>query len=421
MSESTLFFGSGSLTHGEIHTTPPRYYTTMGSVNDLVSPRNMAVSPLEDDLGPQTIAVSPSWHGPGPAAYDFRTDTITTPTLSMLQAIAHTTLGDDVYHEDATTAALEARVAALAGKEAGLLVLSGTMGNQLALRALLTQPPHAILCHHRAHILVAEAGGCASLSQAQMQAVWPANGHYLTLADVKREAVVDDNIHVAPTRVIALEITLAGSITPLAEVRQIAAFARAHGIRMHLDGARIWEAVAAGAGSLRDYLACFDTAQMCFSKGLAAPMGSVIVGPRPELDRCRWVRKSVGGGIRQAGIIAAAARVALDENFLAGGGAALRATHAKARRVGDMWTRRGGTLLRPVETNMAVLDLVAAGVEVAHLVRVGQEEGVKLMGGRIVVHLQLVDEAFVRLERVFERVLATRGTTTAVAQQFDYV
>ncbi|EKD15357.1 uncharacterized protein L3040_001724 [Drepanopeziza brunnea f. sp. 'multigermtubi'] len=370
---------------------------------------------------PDTIAVAPSWQGPGPAAYDLRTDTITTPTLSMLQAIAQSSLGDDVYQEDATTTAFEASMAALTGKPAAMLALSGTMGNQLALRSLLTQPPHAILCHHQSHILVAEAGGCATLSQAHMQAVRPRHGSglYLTLEDVEREAVVSSNIHVAPTRVISLEVTLGGSITPLAEVRRIAAFARRHGIKMHLDGARIWEAVAAGAGSLPDYLECFDTAQMCFSKGLAAPMGSVIVGPAAVLDHCRWVRKSIGGGIRQAGIIAAAARVAVEENFLAGAGAKLRETHRKAKMVEQMWTRRGGTLVRPAETNMAVLDLVESGIEVADFVRVGAEEGLKLMGGRIVVHLQVVDEAFARLERVFDRVMAAKGKDV-VAQQSVY-
>ncbi|KAL3474588.1 pyridoxal phosphate-dependent transferase [Aspergillus californicus] len=358
-----------------------------------------------------TIPVSSSWHTPGPAAHDFRTDTITTPTLSMLRAIAQSTLMDDVYQEDPTTTAFEEFMATLTGKQDSLLVMSGTMGNQIALRSLLTQPPHAILCHQNSHILNSEAGGCSSLSQAHMQPCVPSNGQYLTLEDIKRTAVISENIHVAPTRVISLENTLAGVITPLEEVRRISGFARTNGIKMHLDGARIWEAVTAGAGSLVDYLECFDTAQMCFSKGLAAPIGSIIVGPKVLLQHCRWVRKSIGGGIRQAGVIAAAARVAVEENFCGGlgeeAGGRLRETHRRAKAIEGMWVGRGGRVSRPVETNMVLLDLPYSGIPVDEVIRVGKDEGVKLMGGRIVVHVQIADEAVVKLERVFDRLLAS--------------
>ncbi|KAK5056157.1 hypothetical protein LTR84_012710 [Exophiala bonariae] len=357
------------------------------------------------------IKVSSSWCGPGPAAYDFRTDTITTPTLSMLQAIAQSTLMDDVYQEDQTTTEFESFIAEITGKEDSLLVMSGTMGNQIALRSLLTQPPHAILCHHKSHILVAEAGGCSSLSQAHMQACYPVNGQYLTLEDIKRDAVISNNIHVAPTRVISLENTLAGVITPLTEVQKISEFAHTNGIKMHLDGARLWEAVSAGAGSLKNYLECFDTAQLCFSKGLGAPMGSIIVGPSKTLEHCRWVRKSIGGGIRQAGVIAAAARVAVTEGFGTGPngeGGRLRETHYKAKAIEKMWVERGGKVTHPVETNMVWLDLPYSGVPVDDIIRVGHEEGLKLMGARIVVHYQILDEAMVRLERVFNRILVSK-------------
>ncbi|PYH92287.1 putative L-allo-threonine aldolase [Aspergillus ellipticus CBS 707.79] len=368
----------------------------------------------------QQVTVAESWCSPGPAAYDLRTDTITTPTLAMLQAIAQTTLMDDVYQEDPTTNEFEKFMADLTGKEDSLLVLSGTMGNQIALRSLLTQPPHAVLCHPRSHIVHSEAGGVATLSQASVQFCIPANGRYLTLEDIKRDVVISNNIHVSPTRVISLENTLAGVITPLEEVRRISQFARANGIKMHLDGARLWEAVAAGAGSLTDYLECFDTAQMCFSKGLAAPIGSILVGPKTILEHCRWVRKSIGGGIRQAGIIASAARVAVEQNFgrgPSGEGGRLRDTHTKAKQIEKMWLDRGGITSRPVETNMVWLDLPHSGITADQVVRVGKEEGVKLMGGRIVVHHQVVDEALVRLERVFERLLASEKKTNGVVHE----
>ncbi|KAL5337062.1 pyridoxal phosphate-dependent transferase [Aspergillus crustosus] len=339
------------------------------------------VSIKENNLPVQQIPVSSSWCSAGPAAYDFRTDTITTPTLSMLQAIAQTTLMDDKF------------TAALTGKEDSLLVMSGTMGNQIALRSLLTQPPHASLCHERSHILQSEAGGCSSLSQAHMQSCAPlANGQYLTLEDIKRVADTRENIHIAPTRVISLENTLAGVVTPLEEVRRISLFARATGIKMYLDGARIWEAVAAGAGSLTDYLECFDTAQMCFSKGLGAPIGE-------------WVRKSIGGGIRQAGVIAAAAaRVAVEEKFgkgLNGEGGRLREGHARAKLIEKMWLGRGGRVSRPVETWR-----IAGSRPMRRSGLPGRN--IKLSGGRIVVHYQIVEEAVDQLEKVFDRLLLSK-------------
>lgn len=372
----------------------------------------------------QQIKVSSSWCGPGPAAYDFRSDTITTPTLSMLQQIAQSTLMDDVYQEDTTTTEFEKFMAKLTGKEDSLLVMSGTMGNQIALRSLLTQPPHAILCHVSSHILNSEAGSCSSFSQAHMQPCTPANGQYLTLEDVKRTAVISNNIHVAPTRVISLENTLAGVITPLEEVRRISAFARSNGIKMHLDGARLWEAVAAGAGSLTDFLECFDTAQLCFSKGLAAPIGSIIVGRKSTLEHCRWVRKSIGGGIRQAGIISAAARVAVEENFgtdPSGKGNRLRATHDKAKVIEKMWADRGGSFKRPVETNMVWLDLPHSGITVDEIISAGKEEGVKLMSGRLIVHHQIADEAIIRLEKVFDRLLSSKEKRNGEVQEAQTV
>lgn len=181
-----------------------------------------------------------AWSSPGPSAFDFRSDTITTPTSSMLNAIASTTLLDDVFVEDPTTNNLESFIAELTGKEAALLVTSGTMGNQVSLRAHLGGPPHSILCDERAHILIWEAGGAASLCGALVRGVMPKNGTFLTLEEVKKHAVVSDDVHACPTKIISLENTLGGTVMPLEEVRKIGEFARENGIIMHLDGARIW-------------------------------------------------------------------------------------------------------------------------------------------------------------------------------------
>jgi threonine aldolase len=352
-----------------------------------------------------------AWQQPGPAAYDFRSDTITTPTASMLEAISNATLMDDVYVEDPTTNALEADMAALAGHEAALLVMSGTMGNQVALRTLLTQPPHSVLCDYRAHILVYEAGGVSSLTGAQVMGVRPSNGVYLTLEDVKKNVILSDNVHMCPTRVISLENTLSGTIMPLEEVQKISAFARENDIKMHLDGARIWEAVAANAGSLPEFTTCFESVSMCFSKGLGAPIGSIIVGSVPFIKHARRIRKSIGGGTRQAGIIAAAARVAVEEGFgkgPRGEGGKLRACHTRAKKIGETWKSKGGKLTNPTETNMIWLDLDAAGCSTEEFVELAKEEGLKTSGGRLVAHYQVSDDAVTRLEKVMDRVLKDR-------------
>jgi threonine aldolase len=352
-----------------------------------------------------------AWQQPGPAAFDFRSDTVTTPTASMLDAIANTTLMDDVFVEDPTTNELEADMAALAGHEAGLLVMSGTMGNQVALRALLTQPPHSVLCDHRSHILNYEAGGVSSLTGAHVMGVTPRNGVYLTLEDIKENAILSDDVHACPTRVISLENTLAGTIMPLEEVRKISAFAREKDIKMHLDGARIWEVVAANAGSLPEFTTYFDIVSMCFSKGLGAPIGSIIVGSVPFINHARRIRKSIGGGTRQAGIIAAAARVAVEEGFGKGPwgeGGKLRACHARAKKIGETWRSKGGKLTNPTETNMVWLDLEAAGCRPDEFVELAKEEGLKVLGGRLVVHYQISDDAITRLEKLMDRLLQHR-------------
>ncbi|XWX01128.1 hypothetical protein V2A60_009153 [Cordyceps javanica] len=352
----------------------------------------------------------------GAGSLDLRSDVMTVPTPAMLAAVANCTLRDDVFNEDATTRDLEAHVAQLAGKEAALFVTSGTMGNQVALRSLLTQPPFGVLADHRSHIILYEGGGVSSLTGATVQPVVPKNGVHLTVEDVAAHAVVSDDVHATPTRVISLENTLNGMVMPLDEVARIAAFARARGIRMHCDGARLWEAVVAGAGAgsggLPAFCAHFDTVSLCFSKGLGAPVGSVVVGDAATVTHARRVRKALGGGMRQPGLLAAAARVAVDQTFGAdpdGGGAALlRASHETARRVEAAWRARGGGLVHPVQTNMCWLDLEARGVSGEAFAALCADEGLVASGGRLVTHYQIAqNEAVVlpRLERVFDRVL----------------
>ncbi|KND92366.1 Low-specificity L-threonine aldolase [Tolypocladium ophioglossoides CBS 100239] len=325
---------------------------------------------------------------------------------------ASCTLLDDVFREDHTTADLESHVAALSGKEAGLFVTSGTMGNQLALRSLLVQPPHAVLCDHRSHILIYEAGGVSALTGATVKPVVPKNGIHLTLEDVTASVVLSEDIHSCPTRVISLENTLNGMIMPLSEVKRISEFAKQHGIKMHCDGARLWEAVVAGAGSLPEFCSHFDTVSLCFSKGLGAPVGSLIVGPQETLRHARWVRKSIGGGMRQPGVITAAARVAVDETFGKtpdGSDGLLKGSHDLAKKVEALWVGMGGTLVHPAHTNMCWLDLESARCSEERFIQLNADAGLKVMGPRLVTHYQVAqngDDVLQRLEQVFKKVFA---------------
>ena len=188
---------------------------------------------------------------------------------------------------------------------------------------------------------------------------------------------------------VSLENTLGGTIMPLSETRRICEWAHENGIKVHLDGARLWEVVVSGAGSLPEFSSLFDSVSLCFSKGLGAPIGSILVGSKEFTKRARWFRKSIGGGARQSGIIAAAARVAVEETFGPGPngeGGKLAHTHTTAKKVAEMWTSRGGELAAPVQTNMAWFDLEASGLEASALQGAAKSEGLNILGNRIVIH-----------------------------------
>ncbi|KAK2046929.1 beta-eliminating lyase [Colletotrichum somersetense] len=343
------------------------------------------------------------------AAFDFRSDVVTTPSRDMLLAIARTTLHDDVYGEDTTTRDFEEEMAKICGHESAAFVLSGTMANQLALRSLLHQPPHAILADAHAHIIHWEAGGVAHLSGAMIQGIRPRNGLYLTLDDIKRHATVTDDVHKCPTRVISIENTCSGMIIPLEELRTIKEWASAHDITVHMDGARLWEAVSAGAGSLGDFGRCCDVLTVDFSKNLGAPMGAMVLGSFGLIKSLRRLRKSIGGGMRQAGVLVAAARQAVVENFGLGpwdSRAVLESSRTMAQEVGEMWTRRGGIVLKPIETNMVWLDLEGCGIKTSEWNEIGRRHGIKLDGKRVMLHHQISDLAIKRLGAVMDEVLS---------------
>ncbi|RLV94470.1 Low-specificity L-threonine aldolase [Spathaspora sp. JA1] len=322
---------------------------------------------------------------------EFRSDTFTVPTRSMIEAgFVNATYGDSVYQEDESTLALEAKMCELTGKEAALFCVSGTLSNQIGLRANLIQPPYSVLCDHRAHVFLHEAGGLATLSQAMVHPVIPNNGNYLTFEDVVNHVTYEDgDIHAAPTKVISLENTLHGIIMPLEEIKKISEFCKKHDIRLHLDGARLWNASAATGISIKEYCSCFDSVSLCLSKSLGAPMGSILVGDEKIIRKANHFKKQNGGGIRQAGIMTAMASHAIDYNF-----SQLARSHEFAKQIGDFCTEHGIKLESPVDTNFVFIDLKANKMDSKMLIDLARTKyNVKLMGGRIACHFQLSQDS----------------------------
>jgi threonine aldolase len=245
---------------------------------------------------------------------DLRSDTLTLPTPAMRRAMAAATVGDDVFGEDPTVNRLEQRVAEVLGKESALFVASGTMSNQLAIRTH-TEPGDEILVEANAHVYYYEAGGPAALSGVMCRCLNGQRGIFT--GDDVESACRPVDVHFPPTRLVCVENTHnrgGGSVWPLERVAEMAAVARRHGLRLHLDGARLWNASVATGIPERQYAGYFDSVSVCFSKGLGAPVGSALAGSREFIQRARRFRKQVGGGMRQAGIIAAGALYALEHH-----------------------------------------------------------------------------------------------------------
>lgn len=311
----------------------------------------------------------------------------------MLEAMANATFGDDVYQEDHTTTEFQNEIARLTGMEDALFVLSGTMGNQIGVRVHLGQPPHSVLCDYRAHVYAEEASGLAILSQAMVTPVHPANGIYMTYEDVRNWVVLGDDIHTAPTKVISLELTIGGVLTPIEEIKKISEFAHANDIKVHCDGARLWNASAATGYSLADYCQYFDTVSMCVSKGLGAPIGGVLASTKQNIKRARWLRKQQGGGIRQAGILTSAAMVALKEVW-----PTMKGTHEKTKKLAKDLETLGVYPQIPVETNFYFIDTKKSNIDMGVLLDQCEKWNVKLQDERISLHHQISDEAIENLK-----------------------
>lgn len=334
-----------------------------------------------------------------------------------------------MYGEDDDTVALETRLARMSGKEACLFAPSGTMTNQLAIRSHMKQPPHSIIVDHRAHVHLYEAGGIALFSQATTHGITPANGAYLTAEDVQGALQLGSDIHRAPTRLVSLENTLSGTVFPQAEIERIGKLAHGHGIAMHLDGARLWnvaakEVEARGLDTtseddvsvvMSELLAPFDSASLCLSKGLGAPIASVLVGSKELVARARWFRKAFGGGWRQSGPLAAMADHAITHHF-----PRLAGTHVLARRLADGLAQAGFDIPAAVDTNMVFFDASPLGLSTDDVVGAlaAHSDPISISGNRCVLHHQTspqtVDdfiEVVEDLARKSKQEMSASGTT----------
>ena len=322
---------------------------------------------------------------------DLRSDTLTQPTAGMRDAMFAAALGDDVFGEDPTVLALEQKMATQFGMEAGLFCPSGTMTNQIAIR-LHTGPQKEVICHQYSHIYLYEGGGIMANSMASVKLLTGDLGK-ITAAQVA-ESINPDDVHAPETTLVSLENTMnkgGGSIYTLAEVAPIRALCQEKGIKLHLDGARLFNALAESGESTADWGAQFDTISICLSKGLGCPIGSVLLGSKVDIKRARKVRKSFGGGMRQAGFLAAAGIYALDHQV-----ARLKEDHHRARILGEFLLKVPHVVeVLPVATNIVIARLEGISPE-TYLQTLSNKgiQGVKFGKDlvRFVTHLDFGDE-----------------------------
>jgi threonine aldolase len=342
-----------------------------------------------------------------PEFVDLRSDTVTKPSPGMRKAMAEAEVGDDVFHEDPSVNRLEEMVAALYGKEAAVYVASGTMANQLAIRAQ-THHGDEIIMERTSHPFNSEAGALAALAGVQVNLIDGQQG--IMDAEQVRAVVRTPNVHHAPTALICLENTHnrgGGSIWPLDKLRAMREVAAATRVPMHLDGARLLNACVATGLTPRDYAQYFDSCTLCLSKGLGAPVGSLVIGSQQFVAQVHRFRKQFGGGMRQAGILAAAGIYALEHNV-----ERLAEDHLNAKRlaqgiadIGDLDVDVNG-----VVTNILYFHVRQPGLTVPMLLERLKTEGVLMLGTgpksiRAVTHLDVSKEGINRAIEALRQVV----------------
>ena len=340
---------------------------------------------------------------------DLRSDTVTRPGPAMRRAMAEAEVGDDVYAEDPTVNALEERVADLLGHEAGLFCPTGSLANQLGLR-LLVRPGQELLCESRAHVARAELGAAATFSGITTR-TWPAARGLLRAQDALELMEPSAGPYLVSTAAVAVENTHnfgGGTVQPLDEIEALRKGTQEAGVALHLDGARLWNAhVATGVG-LSAYGRLFDTVSVCLSKGLGAPVGSVLVASRERIAEARVWRKRYGAGMRQVGVLAAAGHYALDHHV-----ERLAEDHERAALLARACAQAAPGVVDPdhVETNIVPLDLTVTSLDAATFAARARDEGVlvSVLGprfARLVTHLDVSDEGARHAAGVLARLLS---------------
>ncbi|MGV1008457.1 MAG: threonine aldolase family protein [Dermatophilaceae bacterium] len=354
---------------------------------------------------------------PGPPLRaDLVSDTVTRPTAGMRAAMAAADVGDDVFGEDPTVRALEEQVAGMLGHEAGLFTPSGSMANQLALR-LHVRPGEELLSDELAHVVRAEMGAAAVFSGITSR-TWSAPRGLLDPRQPVQMAVTDAGPYQVCTALLVVENTHnfgGGTVQPIDAVRALRGAMRQRGVRLHLDGARLWNAHVASGVALADYGRACDTVSVCLSKGLGAPVGSLLVGSAEAVAEARVWRKRYGGGMRQVGILAAAGRYAVDRHV-----ERLADDHRRAQRAAAAFAEAapGSVRRESVETNIVMLDVTAAGWTPADLMAQALTSGVRGYAAgpayvRFVWHLDVDDEATAYAIDVVTRLLRSRSPDPA--------
>jgi threonine aldolase len=340
---------------------------------------------------------------------DLRSDTVTRPTEAMRAAMAAAEVGDDTFKEDPTVARLERRMAELTGKEAGLFVPSGHMGNQLCLRAH-SQPGDSVVCHGGSHIVAYESGAMCALAGLQPFTIDSQDGTFSS-AQV-RSRLQPDNIHNPRNRIVALENThnrCGGTVWPLQQLRGVCADAKSLGLAVHIDGARLWNACVATGTQPFDWLGDADSVSMCFSKGLGAPVGSAIAGSREFIERCRFFRKQFGGQMRQAGVLAAAALYAIEEHW-----PRMHEDHENAKLLAEMLDGVGFLFCQTPQTNIVMINIQVDGPLAKDLVVKIAEKGIDLFAIgdkriRAVTHLDVSKEEVRQAGELIQQLVTEMG------------
>jgi threonine aldolase len=343
-----------------------------------------------------------------PVLIDLRSDTVTKPSAQMREVMAAAEVGDDVYGEDPTINSLEERVAQLFGKEAGLFCPSGSLANQLSIR-MLVAPGEELITETNSHIVRAELGAGAVFSGITTR-TWLADRGLLSAADVLNIARPDSGPYLVSTTAIAIENTHnfgGGTVQPLDEIKKLRQESQSLGIALHLDGARIWNAHIASGVEFKEYGKYFDTISVCLSKGLGAPVGSLMLSTKDRVIKARAWRKRYGGGMRQAGILAAAAHYALDNNL-----ALLKNDHKRAKEIAIAIAAVAPKVINPdhVETNIVGLDITSMKITAAQLSEQLKASGIlaSALGPkylRVVTHLDLTDSDIEKVNQVLPQLL----------------